>query len=415
MPQVFGVLSPGGSGVFSTACPLYDSRLVREDRRRFNRDLPPELFRANCLYVPGGKWPARGWILLRRGDYDNLTSKYSRFALQIDDFKNGPVTFQNLVIVQARCMTRGTEANRDAIYLVEITDQRGVLWNRWFSFPTTSQYNVRSPAYPEQYYLPSLDAGVVWTWQTMIRDLWNQMGTFLGAFPGMPLTPVGGPENFLFPGESCWLALNRVLDLLGCSVSADLTQTAPYTIDQEGAADPVFAAATARYEGLKEDDYEWIDTGSGRVPGTVIVYFHRRNQYYGTEETVRRDTLQWSSTPLYPVPLAAPATFLGATGTAFLWDDFTVRYDVDNTPLAADVVTANLIAAERVTQLFRQIFDGTAGNMKRVYAGALPFAAGSLVDGVCWKEDYREGRLAWRTEVIRNSDQPPWPEVAVDE
>lgn len=402
------------------ACPLYDPRLAREHRARFFRDDIPELQYANSLFVPSGKWPVRGWVLVRRGDYNAIPNLYATdFGLQIDDFANGPLLFRNLVLVQARCVTRGLAADPNAVYLVELTDHQGVLWNPWAHFPTSSQYNVVSPAYPGQYHLASLGpGGVPWTWDQMVGDLWGQMGAFLGPYPGLPAAPAGTPENYVFVGESCWKALNRVLDYLGLTMSCDLTQAAPYGINTLGGADARFAALLARYAGLLEDDYEWIDAGSGRVPGQVIVYFHRRNQDYGTEETVRNDLLQWSTSPFYAVTVPGPAPYNQAAGTGHLWADFTVRFDVDGNPLAADVATAAVLAQERADDYYARVTRGTAGYLRRVYAGALPFYAGGLVDGVRWFMDFRRpgpdgiSRFGWCTELIRGP-QPPWPQVEV--
>lgn len=407
MPQLLGTLL--SDGTFATPrLPLYDPYRIRQDRGRLRRPEVKELSYANSIYMPGGRWPARAWILLARSDYDQI-STYGTYALQIDDFKNGPITLQNLSIVQARCVTRGLAGDANAIYLVELTDPRGVLWNKWFQFPTTSQYNVEAPAYPSQFYTPSMNGASAWTWDQMLGDLWAQM-PLLGAYLGLPLTPANTPKNFSFPGTSAWEALNQILSYLGCSVSVDLRSAAPYTITVDGTADAVFDALTLKYAANLEEDLEWIDTGSGRVPKEVIVYFHRINQYYGTEETVRRDGLQWSSQPLYSVTVAGPAAFSQASGTGYLWADFTVRFDVDGNPLAADVATAATIASERVSQYYNRIYQGTVGYLRRVYAGALPFVVGSELDGVRWYEDYSQGRAAWRTEVVRGGE-PPWDDV----
>src|SRR5216684_2129859 len=107
MPNVFGLLQ-SGTTTFTTKAPLVDPRLVRRHRSQFRRDLFPELDRANSFYAPGGRWPAQGWILLRRSDYNQFTNLAlgdkrglygTDFALQIDDFVHGAVTFQNLTIV----------------------------------------------------------------------------------------------------------------------------------------------------------------------------------------------------------------------------------------------------------------------------------------------------------------------------
>jgi hypothetical protein len=420
MPNVFiqpatsGYSTQGQTPVQGTPAvraPLYDPRYARYNRERFRRSMLPDIDKANSLYVPAGRWPARGWILLRRRDFNNFNVYRTDFQLQIDDLVRPPLTFSNLSIVQAQCVTRGALADPDAIYLVEICDLEGVMYNPWFQLSTTSQYNMRSPAYPEQYYQNSLNAGNPWTWDAMVKDLWNQMKTFLGTYPGLPITPLSNPENFAFPGVSAWEALNQIMDYLGLTVTDDPTSSRQYGIVVSGATDAVFNAFQASNRAFLEDDEEWLDGGSGRVPAFVTVFFHRRNQYYGTEETVRRDNLQWTSTPLYSINVAGPIQFANAAGTAYLWSDFTVRFDVDGNPLSSDVALAQSIAQERVTQFYNLIFRGTSGFMRQEYSGVLQFVTGSQVDGVRWFQTNLEPqeRSGWRTEIIRGY---VWDEVA---
>lgn len=404
MPNTFG---PPGGGL-----PLFDPRYERGARQRFGRPGIAEVEWANSFYLPIGRWPARGWLLMRAKEYRQLNTYATNHQLILQDFATpaGPVTLSNLAIVQARCVSRGVAADPGAIFLVEVTDLRGVLANRWFAAPLTASFNVRAPAYPGQYYTPSTNGGTAWTWNTMVGQLWALLG-LLGAYPGLPVAPAATPENFWYPGTGGWAALCDVLELLGCAVSVDLTKAAPYGIVAVGAADAAFTAVRAKYAGFMEDSLEWIDTGAGRVPGQVVVYFHSRYTQYGTEETVRMDALQWSQDPFYPVTIAGTGGFANAPGTGYLWDDFTVRLDVDGNPLVADVAMAQTIAQERVNQYYAHLYRGTVGFLTERYTGALPFATGSLVDGVCWRQDMREpARSAWTTEIVRGP-APPWPEV----
>ncbi len=416
--QALLALNASGSQVAAT-CPLYDVRGVRAHRQRFFRDDIPELRYANSLLVPGDKWPARGWVLVRRGDYDQIPSLYAtNFQLRIDDLNNGPLLFRNLALVQARCVSRGFAADPNALYLVELTDRRGVLWNRWAHFPTTSQYNVRSPAYPGQYNLASLRGGVPWTWDQLVGDLWGQMLPFLGPYPGLPSVPTGTPEGWTFPGVPVLEALRDVLHQLGMTLSANLLLDAPYGIVAPEMADAAHVALLAKYQDLLEDDYEWIDMGSGRVPGQVIVYFHRRNEVYGTEETVRNDTLTWTANAVYAVTVPAPAPYDAAAGTGHVWSDFTVRFDADSLPLPADVAAAAAVAADQASQYYAHVTRGAQGYSRLVFAGALPFRTGSQTDGVRWYQDFQRpgmdgvSRFGWCTEVLRGA-VPPWPEVEV--
>ena len=409
-------------GPYNLQVPLYDPREVWENRARFRRDSIKLLGRANSFYCPAGRWPCRGWILLAREDYDKLDKYSTELQLNISDTTKADNvdTLKLLSVVQAQCVTRGLASDKNALYLVEVTDGRGILCNEWFQFPTTSSYNIRVPAYPSTdrggtFYTNSMNTGVspttTWTWSTMLKDLWDQMGTFLGAFPGLPSAPHGTPEGFWFSGVPAWTALCDVLEYLGMTVACDLTKALPYTIVTQDAADAAFTALENKYA-PPEDDLEWIDTGAARVPKTIKVLFRRRNSVYGTEETVtyRNDIMaeQWSMESIYTVSVNAPVKFASAVGTHYLWSDFTIRYDDSSNPSDADITWANTIANERV----RQYFDRIVGFMSKTYGGALPFATGSQVEGVCWSHDYsNQDWQVWKTQIVRCGGVQPWPEI----
>ena len=410
--------------------PLYDPRSVRENRSRFRRDAIPDLERANSFYCPSGRWPSRGWILLARAEY-NLLNKYSTtLQLNIGDTRlpRNVSAINNLSIVQAQCVTRGLASDLNALYLVEITDGRGILRNKWFQFPIAARYNIRVPGYPQTFYLesmkdypfPSVGAGskTTWTWATMLQDIWDGLGTFLGPWPGLPFAPVGTPEGFWFTGVSAWDALNDILEHLGMNVACNPMSATPFTIVKSGQADNLFELASVLYRPWLEDDLEWIDLGAARVPKYLKIYFRRRNSVYGTEETVayRNDTMaqQWAMKPLYTITITAPTAFASAVGTHYIWSDFTIRYDDSSNPLNADIATAQVIAQERATQYFAKVYRQTSGFMTRVYTGALPFYTSSQVDGVCWYQDYyHQSRQGWRTKLVRGAN-PPFPEIYGD-
>ncbi len=392
--------------------PLCDPGPVRDNRDRFRRNMIPQLERANSFYCPSGRWMSRGWILLDRNSYNRLNTYSTDCTLTVSNLS--PI--RNLSIVQARCVTRGLANDPNALYLIELTDDRGILYNEWFQFPTVSAYNVRVPAYPQTFYPASMNGGTTWTWATMLQDMWNQMnalasGNVLGVWPGLPSAPAGTPEGFFYSGVPCWYALNDVLEHLGMTVACNPTQTNPFTIVALGSTDASFALQQTKYAPFLEDDLEWLDTGAGRVPLQVEVLFRRRNSIYGTEETVRYDSpFQWEMSPHYSVTINAPAIFTGAVGSHRIWSDYTVRYSDSGDPLDADVAMANTIAQERVTQYFNRIYRGTLGFMTQDYGGAIPFVTGSQVDGVCWSHhssEFHDGRRGWRTHIVRGPN-PPW-------
>jgi hypothetical protein len=357
----------------------------------------------------------RGWVLLPRYELSQLNLYATNLVLTIGDptQPNNVQPLGNLSIKHAHCATRGLASDPNALYLIELTDDRGILSNEWFQFPLTAAYNIRAPAYPQTFFPWSLNSGTTWTWATMLQDIWTRMSSELvDTWPGLPSTPTGTPEGFWFQGVAAWPAFTDVLDYLGMTVACDLTNaTTPYTIVNIGQADAAFAALQAKYATNIEDDLEWQDTGAARVPGTVYALFRRRNSIYGTEEVARYDSpFQWESGILYSVTVQAPATFTGAVGSHRIFCDFTVRYDQDGNPLADDVVQANAIAQERVGQYYNRIYRGTSGMMTQTYAGALPFVIGSQVDGVAYYQDYRfDDYGGWRTQIIRG--YPPWTEL----
>lgn len=394
--------------------PLYDAINARGLRQRFRREAIPLLNKANSIQVPTGRTPVSGWLLLSRGDYAKLDRYSTALQLEVGNTTqpNNVAMLKNLAIVQAQCVTRGLAASANSIYLVEVTDARGILHNRWFQYPLNAQYNLRSPAYPQTFQLDSMKdyptAGTgsktTWTWTTMLQDMWERMPA-LGTWPGLPYAPLGTPEGFRFVGVPALHTLCDILDTLGMTIACDLTQDAPYTIVDDGADDVVFTALQTKYTTHLEDDQEWIDVGSGRVPSTVKVMFRRRNSVFGTEETVayRNDVMaqQWQMKTAYTVTVPAPTLFSGATGTHYLWSDFTIRYDDSSNPLDADITAAQQIAQERVTQYFARVYSGTYGQMSQTYAGALPFKTGAMVDMVRWYYGSENDRAGWRTQITR--------------
>ncbi len=180
---------------------LCDPREIRANRQRFRRDAVRLLARANSFYCPSGRWPSRGWVLLPRYEYNQLVNYSTSLQLTVDRLP--PLT--NLSMVHAQCVTRGLASDPNALYLIEVTDDRGVLWNSWFQCPTVSQYNVRAPAYPGNFYSGSTNSGIAWTWNTMVQDLWNQLnavgggGIVLGNYPGLPINPTGQSVTCIKP------------------------------------------------------------------------------------------------------------------------------------------------------------------------------------------------------------------------
>lgn len=409
--------------------PLIDPRSVRENRKRFRRDTIVPLEYANSFYCPAGRQPCRGWILLARGDYDKLNQYSTQLQLTIGapNYPDNVQTLQNLSIVHAQCVTRGLASDPNAIYLVELTDARGVLANKWFQQPTVSMYNVWQPGFQQLFYPQSLNDGAPWDWTGILQDLWNQMPS-LGAWPLFNADSpdyLPPPEGIWFQGVSVWHALCDILDHLGLTVTCNLAQNPSgqqaFNIIAQGAPDTAFSAQQQRYTTNIEDDLEWIDIGASRVPAFVVVLFRRRNTIYADGNPVtylsgKMSATQWGMTTYYSVTTEAPSIGgISTSGIHYIWSDFTVRYDGSNNPLSADASKASALAVVLTDRYFDRIYYRLSGFMSQTYAGALPFITGSQVGGVCYYQDYRhDDRQGWRTQIVR-STPPMWRDIYADD
>src|SRR5438270_97081 len=77
----------------------------------------------------------------------------------------------------------------------------------------------------------------------------NSFGVQLGAFPGLPRTPGGTPEGWIFQGMRAWDALTTLLTRIGCALRRDLTlATGQFTIVTVGQSDSAVNATLAAAE-----------------------------------------------------------------------------------------------------------------------------------------------------------------------
>lgn len=400
--------------------PILDLDAVIAMRRKGGGDDDGclNLENANSFTQHAGRTPSHGWILLSRTSYLAL-NRYAAQTLVITDGGGATITLKNIYVVGARSPWRGRPADPLSPFLVELTDARGLLKSKIGSTPIYNQYNVLAPAYAgaaltyASYYRQSIPgATTVWTWDTMLQNLWANAG-LLGTWPGLPGTyaPVGTPEGWVFNGTPVWDAICDVLEHLGMAVTCDLTlATNPFSVVHVGDADTNFAAQlTASAKVLMEDE-DPVSLAAGAVPGHVTVYFHRRNQYAGTESTMTRKNIggpeseQWFNQTEYTLNVS---TGYASPQSWELWDDFTVRFDESSTALAADTTTAATIAAARVADYVSFITRGGNGDMRQVYAGLRAFKTGSLVDAVCYRH---HDRRDWVTEIVRDPNGT-WAEM----
>jgi hypothetical protein len=356
--------------------------------------------RANSYTCPLGAEPGSAWLLMLRNDLDKLDGNTSHQLKWVDG--NRTLTIASLLIVKSSVMNLALAGDKAASCLVEFQDERRIL-KRFSSI--NSQYNVRIPAPSTTtgaglYYTDSIDTSVVWTWQTMLDDIWESLpGASVGDGPALPYTPDGTPEGFRFIGRTAWEALHEVLAKINCTTSYNPILDTHSFIRLGTTQADLAASLTALKKRLMYDYDPGQDYQLANMPATVRVFFQRRELYHGIE----RDTPDASNWEMAPVVSKDRATSItGATTGSVLnvWDDLPAEFDDTgvNSNSAALVTRANEIGDN-----VRNRIDVSDERLRRMFSGLVTgILPGSEITEVIWRDYGDETGLV--TEVIR---RPP--------
>lgn len=380
--------------------PTYDGKPLLDPgvlhRYALEQNLPLDFWgRANSYVCPRGKDPGTAWLLMLRATVNALN--YTDFKPLLFRSPQGEVTLGKLRFVRATCMSAGpTTTDTNAAYLLELADKR-----RWLSMSTAvKQYNVRCPAPPATsgvslYHSESLNSGALWTWQTMLNDLWLLLPSSLrGTAPTLPYTPNGTPEGFRFLGVSAWESIHQVLDKIGCTTVYN-PATDALSIVRTGVAQSGLSSAVSALTNRKLDDLSPVAHASAFVPATVRVLFHKVYKHYGSEPLTHR-TGNWSQDPIYQEDIATGIAGAVAGTILPLWDDLPAIVAPSGTVVnSGDLATrATEVAANYINGVTKRANHGHI-----LYSGAVTtIGTGSEVERVIWR-DYGDG-MGMITEVI---------------
>lgn len=387
----------------SIGCTFGGKTVIRldGDRWRYARERG-----ANGFVTQVGPEPGRGAVVMLRSEVDamdlNLTKTLVWTGTGIATGGNLPGakkthTLAGLYVVNdpIRLDPSGDD-NDDAPYLVEFTDKR---WHLSKFSAINKAYNLRKPPHgvhtnllvAGRFYSTSLSGGTtLWTWSTLTEDIWTTIGTtLLGAWPTLPYTPLGTPEDLRFFGVNAWEALHHVLCQIGCTTSLNPI-TGDFSIVRLGATQTNLAARELSYRRREMHNLDALSAVSTRVPETIRVFFMYRDE---------RQPNNWALAP-YSVDKTTGVTGAVAGTVLPLWSYIPARYDAssglqssaDLDSLAGEIKDNWLSTYNTVRQ--RKVYMG-------IVADVLP---GSQVRGVEW----RDGGDGWRTTTIRR------PEVAGD-
>ncbi len=319
----------------------------------------------DCVLGPG---PGVGLILMAWHDYADLDREAGHELVISGDAKGGRVALQGILPVRAYAAVPGARHDATTSFVIELADRRILAAA---GPPLNKSYNVRLPD-GSGYFSASQDTGPTpWTWATMLADIWAANG-FLGSYPGLPHTPDGTPEGFVFHGVSSYAALNEVLGRVGCALKLDVLADA-YSIERIATTNTVAENALRKLDDTRRvwDAYP-AEPVRTRLPQYARVHF----------PIVRDAALATGATPLYTVDVAGGDTGAEAGTYVSLFDPLPALYD-DAGGLTNSTALNNR-ATDRAADWYRQAREN---RLARVFSGA----AGDLMPcsrlkGTSWRD-----------------------------
>jgi hypothetical protein len=357
------------------------------------REMSKAWRKANCFFCPLGPASSRGWFVLTRRAYAQLSTSGPltlNWTQQVTDLDSGGslattlLSFKNLYLLKAERLFPGGEGDLDALYLVELVDGRYLAEKN--SDTGVIQANIRSFANSTDYLTGT--SGV--TWLSLIQSLWNAcptLGTAPVALPGgLPIDSI--PQNTWLLGLNAYHALNTVLDQLDCALLPNPFDAAnPFGLVQLGSTQTV------------PDEADTLEfNGEPTAPNSVeaaaylrVYHFFHRNNYGQERDTELSDNWAYSAS----APAQMPTGIAGATGTLPIWDDLPKVLDENDSLInQADITTRDANRVSRYTTRW------SVAAQHRIHAGLLnTLLPGGQIRATLWR-NYGENTV---TEFVSSS------------
>lgn len=226
--------------------------------------------KANTFATGPGPRYGRGWVLLKKKHLDALGSAATDTLVFSGTDAAHVVTLKSVVPVAQECVTPGSGADPEAVYLLEVADRRIHLARK----PTDRAFNLRK-ADGTGNYTNTLNSGSAWTWQQAVDALAGDAG--LSTPLTLPFTPDASPANLVYWGHPSALeALCDLLDRLACALCYDPTTDA-FSVARLGESSVSnLSAADAAAGGARLWDGYSEQYDRAAVPETIRVRFPRR-------------------------------------------------------------------------------------------------------------------------------------------
>lgn len=371
--------------------------------------------KANSFHQQSGRLPGYGWILLTRKQLNSIPASrdFNKFHTLTfkDQSKNLSILFQKIIVVSAIALygdNLDTTSDNTA-YLLTLTDKKHLLdmsvipgygGNRGI-------YNVRSSVPTDDtgtgiYYDNSVKAGpTVWTWQTMLDDLWNTHVLLSGtstvhtaaSSPTLPYSPDGVPDGFTFQGMNALEAYHSILDKLRCVLIYN-PFTDVFTIERLGVTQSGLTTTVSNLRKyLAADIAASTNCIAAAIPARVEVFFPVRRLHYGTENDLDNAAQENSA-----FSIAANLSVTGSfTGTRLaVWDDLPQILDAEGNATNSAELTAR---AAEITANIKSTLQSETHYRKKFFGCHATLLTGSQVRQV---SIYDFGDAAGMcTEIIR--------------
>lgn len=368
--------------------------------------------RANGYWCPVGEQPGVAWVYALDQDLAGLDLS-GPLLLTLTAGKTA--TIPRLYLDTAIVATKGAPGDGRRVRALRLVDVRHLL----AKFSTCNlSFNVRCPAPPtsstdgsdpQEFYAASLNAGAVHSWDSAARAIWNTLPSGLvNAYPGLPFTPNGVPQNIRYNGVSAWRALHDLLGRLNCTTAYD-PQADRFAIVEQGAAQPGLAAAQALYP-LSIEDGDPLNNFGAQIPATIRVYFHRQAQHFGTEDETPQNA-NWVDSGACESVDVGTGNASSLAGTVLgLFDDLPAIVDFNGN--VTNQSALNTRGAERAAK-WTAAARSSASRRYVTYQGIAPeFAPGSSVSAVWWR-DVGDGMLT-DVDLHPGPPVPPWERSSGD-
>lgn len=401
MPVVQQKITLDGMPAYNPAVLLQRVRDLTSKGVSIGVDTSLFINKCNSFTFSTGFEPGRGYILMLGEDVSSLRFSLDQYnhALKI-----GTVSFNSLTITECRAVTGVSFLTGSELFVVGLADKR--IYGPLSS--VNRSYNVPAVVDPSgsSNYQSSLNSGSLWTYPSMIQDLWSRLPPLMGSLSLSDASFSGNPYNYAFHGVSAWDALAKVCEDTDHILIYDRAD-ATFSIVNAGSSynSTTFdndKQAAAPYLLRHSQD---INGTVFKIPETIRVFFPSRSRAWQNSpdiSTVHANDYIHES-PLYSIDVATGVTGAvpGSIVPIHAPSGFTTNETGGSSNLSALTTLANQLADR-----YKQSLLQTDNPLYLRYSTARSFHLGPEVSAISY-HDFGDGVFTDVYSTYRNRDTSP--------